>query len=128
MSQKHPIGTLASDVLRKLETEARNRGSDMRAPARPAVGVEGSGQPMGREGLDEPTAFTGRNAPRETGMKKSEAVAPAVAVVGHRFPPTIGRSIVTASRTRRPTSAVIIDMAMYRAQRHSAGSKRSAVL
>lgn len=53
--------------------------------------------------------------------KKSGAKAPAVGgrVVGHPFPPTIGRSIVTARRTRRPTSAVIIDLAMYRAQRRA---------
>lgn len=82
----------------------------------------GKGGDGSLEGGETTVAFAhrGEEESRAQTEKKSEAVAPAVAVVGHRFLPTIGRSIGTASRTRRPTSAVLIDLEMVRAQRHAA--------
>lgn len=47
---------------------------------------------------------------------------------GTTSPPTIGRSITTASPTRRPSSAVVIDLVMYRDEvgRRAGGGNRPA--
>ena len=124
------IGQIALDgvdgSLLERMVEARNRGSDMRAPARPATGISGD-QPTGGRGLDEPVAFTGRNAPRETGMKDggvgtftpAKLPLPWEVWTGNGVR-KIGIEIATVRRRNRTMpqgSAVVISIAMYRAQR-----------
>lgn len=113
---------LPAELMFAIE-EARNRGSDERAPARPAVGFGGD-QPR-REENTLPVAFARGDTQTEFG--KGPGRTPAKVQEEQRskirpFPPTIGREIATVTRRNRSephAPAVVISLAMYRAQRRA---------
>jgi hypothetical protein len=116
------ISELAGDVMRRLELDRAVQASALES-AQPAArhGCEGGDRPLGG---DQSVAFAqaGGGAAAQTELKKSEAVAPAVAVVGHRFLPTIGRrNCIAMPHATSPVAAMQFRLMMEwtKGQHHS---------
>lgn len=115
------------DLQRKIERAVE--GSAREALTLRSAAGKGGGSPgeeegqqaafaLGREGTAAQAELVKRTA-SEPAAKWYREVSQTEGETTLHVLPTIGRSIVTANRTRRPTSAVIIDLAMYRAQRRA---------
>jgi hypothetical protein len=119
------IGTLASAVLREAELRAArqataaNEGGGAAMPggatATPPVTLYGRGGPERNE--NELVGKRGNAAPPVArGVRQTARTASATIVAS---PPTIGRDTATAPH-ELPRSAVVVSLAMVRAQRHAA--------
>jgi hypothetical protein len=113
------IGTLAGDVLRKAE---------LAAAAHNAQRNEGGAAMPGGATATPPVTLYGRGGPERDGNERDGARSPASYTGGHvkqgrnyalAIPPTIGRGTITAPH-ELPRSAVVVSLAMVRAQRHAA--------
>lgn len=119
-----------ADLRMKIEA-ARNRGSDERAPARPAVGFGGD-QPNRGGVTIEPVAFVGEGAPTNSGIEGDgltltpSSLLPVVVTLHPGRVRKALREMTTVSTaategTPRP-SAVVISLNAWKAARNHASS------
>ena len=111
------IGQIALDgvdgsLLARIKRHTEATGSAMldRSPVAPLTLEGGARQRMGETGK-----VTGAN-PGQVNREVSQSEGQ----IATLNPPTIGRDMATARRAEPHGSAVVISLAMYRAQRHAA--------